>query len=204
MKRIALTCLASLLLTFSSASARADGETVQPHETTPPEEDANLPRRSGFTLELGLGGSFANIESDRESQQKFGLAPLSLSLGGFFNRDIALMFRATGSSIFGSERGQTTQALIGFYGPAVQYYPNDRFYIGAGVGLGLYATNNPALATASHPAFIESGLAFDARLGFVLIASKAHQLSIYTEVIPAKFDDTSALGLNLAVGYQFY
>lgn len=155
-------------------------------------------------MELGLGGSFANIESDRSSEQKFGLAPLSLSLGGFINREFAIMFRATGSSIFGSERGQTTQALIGFYGPAVQYYPNDRFYIGAGVGLGLYATNNPALATPTSPAFIQGGLAFDARVGFVLVASKAHQLSIYTEAIPAKFDEATAVGLNLALGYQFY
>src|SRR5262245_37636406 len=80
--------------------------------TATTEARAQMPVRQGFTLELGLGGAVTTandqidafapggggIPVERTFRTSGGLAPLSLSLGGFLNPDVALMFRIAGTT----------------------------------------------------------------------------------------------------------
>src|SRR5690606_3538251 len=83
---------------------------------------APIPRRRGFTLDLGLGASFMSVDSDRLDRAKLGLAPLSFGIGGFFSRRFALTFRGTGTSLFIDRGNGTEQVVLAYYGPSLQYY----------------------------------------------------------------------------------
>ncbi|HEY3667222.1 MAG TPA: hypothetical protein VGL19_14535, partial [Polyangiaceae bacterium] len=93
---------------------------------------AAAPHHSGFTGDLGIGvgittrpvesftdcfsttGQCAGVDTGvhKSTEAKFGLAPLSLSLGGFLTPKLALLFRAAGTSYFVGNR----QYLDAFYG----------------------------------------------------------------------------------------
>src|SRR5436309_387708 len=83
----------------------------------PPPASADEPIRNGFTLELGLGLGFTEVfPSVGGSISKVGLAPLSLSLGGFVNNRLAIMFRLQGTSYFQDVRGTLFTTVLAFYG----------------------------------------------------------------------------------------
>ena len=115
------------------------------------------PRHSGFTGDLGIGigvtaqpvetytscagsaGQCAGVDVGvhKSTSAKVGLAPLSLSLGGFLTPKVALLFRATGTSFYYGN----TQYLAAFYGAVVEVWPHDRFFLGGGPGIGYFGTN---------------------------------------------------------------
>jgi hypothetical protein len=65
------------------------------------EARAEAPNREGFTLEVGLGAALTILSAEGfDTETKGGLAPLSLSLGGFLSPDVALMARRAGTSYF--------------------------------------------------------------------------------------------------------
>jgi hypothetical protein len=125
----------------------------------------------------------------------FGLAPLSLSLGGFLSRDAALMFRLAGTSHFRYRE----QILNGFYGPAVQYWLSDAVFIGGGVGLGILAPN-PLISSSSEG---KAGIAFNARLGVSPWSSlEQHWFGAVLELFPAIYERTRVLGIALNLQWQ--
>jgi hypothetical protein len=141
--------------------------------------------------------------NDPKNDGEFGLAPLELGLGGFLNRDLALTFRMTGGSVIHDDpRTGMTQTVLGYYGPALQYYVNDHLFLGGGVGLGVYGVN-PYLARRTDPK-PDVGVAFDGRIGWAFLATKSHQLSLMTELIPARVDGRDVFTGTLALGYQYF
>lgn len=196
----------ALLLTagmlFTAASAQAE---EVPTTTAPPAEPPALPRRSGFTFEMGLGGSFMHVSSDpRVEKSKLGLAPLSFGIGGFFSRDVALTFRATGASLFQDRGGATEQVVLASYGPSLQYYVSEQVFIGGGIGVGLLAGNPFANQGRGVERIAEAGFAGHTRVGWAFFASKAHQLSLSTEAIHARTGEVSSTGVTLALGWQYF
>lgn len=198
--RFTFVCTFVLFLSlFASTAARAQ------EPSAPAAEPAPVARRSGFTMELGLGGAFTHVDADpRVEPAKFGLAPLSLGLGGFFSRNVALTFRATGSSLFQNRGGSTEQVLVGSYGPSLQIYVSENVFIGGGAGLGvLYGNPSSKLPLGVEP-IREIGFAGHTRVGWAFYTSKAHQLSIYTDAIYARAGDASATGVTLCLGWQYF
>jgi hypothetical protein len=178
-----------------------------PNEVPVQKPDPNFPRRQGFTIELGLGVSYMGVDSMKNVESgKVGLAPLSLGLGAFVSRDVAISFRMTGTSLFQDRGGKMEQVVLGFYGGAIQYYVSERAFVGGGLGLGLVAGNPLVGQTAGVEAIKpRAGLAGLARVGVVLYADKANQLALMSEVVPAYLgDDTNAVGVALALGFQHY
>jgi hypothetical protein len=196
--RTILSSLVFLTLLAQSVTAFAQ-------EPVPKTEPAVIPRRSGFTFELGLGASFMNVDSPRlpVESPKLGLAPLSFGIGGFFSRDVALTFRGTGTSLFQERGGGTEQVLLGYYGPSLQVYLAERLFIGGGVGLGVLVGSSLERARPTER-LGEIGLGLQGRLGWAFYASKAHQFSLITEALHARTDNASSVGAALSLGWQYF
>lgn len=196
--RLLVPVVTTAVVSFSEP-AHAQQEAAAAATATP------VPRRSGFTFELGLGGSFTHVDADpRVEGAKFGLAPLSFGIGGFLSRNVALTFRATGASLFQNRGGTTEQVLVGSYGPSLQIYVAENVFIGAGAGLGVLFGNPASKLDAGVEPIRDLGFAGHSRVGWAFFASKAHQLSLYTDAIYARAGDANATGVTLCLGWQYF
>jgi hypothetical protein len=172
------------------------------------------PRREGFTGDLGIGFALTSVpvrsisvtgvsgpvvmtQQVETRELKAGLAPLSLSLGGFLSEDVALLFRLTGTSYFedGDQFGHN------FYGPVVEIWPIDRLYLGGGVGFAVFGPNP---LTSSSDADPETGWALEARAGVALINSENHDLTLSAEFIPGFYEGDAVQGYAFIVAWKWY
>lgn len=205
----------TLLLSLASAS-RADTAAPQeasqvappapaatPQEASPaPVKPAYVPH--GFTMEIGIGAAYTSASSSisTHEHQAFGLAPISVSLGGFLAPDLALMFRAAGTSYFRDARTQAgfDQVLTGFYGAVLQYWPSSSVFVAGGVGLALYGTN--PLIQSTHK-FMEGGFGTTARVGWVFATMQdKHAFSLVFEGFPTFTKDSTVVGSALNLQWQ--
>jgi hypothetical protein len=155
----------------------------------------------GFTMELGLGVAHRGIDSAVSSREKtsVGLAPLSLSLGGFLSPKVALLARAAGTTVFRQDsEGRAYQLVNAFYGPSIQYWATDRTFAGLGVGLGVL-TSDPLAPRARPERFIELGVASTARVGWAFAVVDKHAFTLGCEAMGSFLPDSfvSALAVNL-------
>ena len=176
------------------------------------------PRHEGFTGDLGIGASLmlvphrtfdecfsstpdgcdgADTGSRTETQVKLGLAPLSLSLGGFINPRFALLFRAAGTSYFvdGDQVGHN------FYGAVMEWWPVERIYLGGGVGFALFGSN--PLLNRDGPD-LEGGWALDLRVGAALAGGTNHDFTVSLEAIPGFYEDDVVTGFALVGAWKWY
>jgi hypothetical protein len=132
-----------------------------------------------------------------ETRSEFGLAPLSLSLGGFVSHQVALLARIAGTSYFvnGDQIGHS------FYGVGVEVWPIDRLYLGGGVGFALFGPN-PLYS--SSPMDTESGWALDLRVGAALAGGTNHDFTLSLEVIPGFYGDDIVTGFGLVGAWKWY
>jgi hypothetical protein len=220
-------CLAVVATaTASTSPTRADDQ------ATPP----IAPDRHGFTIELGLGVSFTGVSATRTTNPnvvlvvgaeesslakdgfaQVGLAPLSIGVGWFVTRDVALTARITSTSFFPiaqSSNGGFVQVVNSSFGVAAQYWLSDSFFLGAGVGLGRYGTN-PFLQ--SPDTFSMTGIALLARAGYALDLGEHRAWSLVLELTPSVYhqdqsvgpialwhQDTNIIGSALLLEWQHY
>jgi hypothetical protein len=168
-----------------------------------PEPSAERPLRQGFTLELGLGAALTHVSvTGGEAKTSFGLAPLSLSLGGFLTPDVALLARIAGTSYFDKgASGDTTQFASGFYGAHLQYWVDDRFMLSGGPGFMLFGENSFISAGAKKPL---TGYGASVRAAYAFYAGTHHALRIALEAFPAKYEEAFVLGTALNFEWQYY
>jgi hypothetical protein len=174
---------------------------------------AARPRHHGFTGDLGLGLSVTwhpvhtpsscggtTLGCGSEAATRYdvgpGLAPLSVSLGWFVSREVALLARATGTSYFRSR----AQILNNFYGVVVEVWPSDRLFLAGGAGFGVQG-KNPIL---SRSAELESGGALEARLGFALAQRKDNDFTMSLEAIRGFYEHDDVLGVALVGAWKWY
>lgn len=170
------------------------------------------PVRSGFTLELGLGAAVTSVTrelsscfgsttggtgcSDTSDTDVYaGIAPLSLGIGAFLSRDVALTLRTSATGYFRS----SDLWLNSFFGPAVQYWPTDYLALGGGAGLGVFGPD-PALARSSRDP--KAGFALSLRAGLDPFALREHSFRISLEVLPAFYEGSRVIGTALVVEWQ--
>jgi hypothetical protein len=172
------------------------------------------PRREGFTGDLGIGFALTSVpvrtvmiitgpgptvvsEGPAKRELKAGLAPLSLSLGGFLSEDVALAFRIAGTSYFedGDQFGHN------FYGPIVEIWPGDRFYVSGGVGLAVFGPN-PLISSSDMES--ETGWALDFRAGVALVNSENHDFTLSVEAIPGFYEGESVQGYAFVAAWKWY
>jgi len=180
-----LAALTILLLSTITASAHAD-----------------VADRSGFTLELGIGLAQTHLEPESgESRSELGLAPLSISLGGFVSDRFAILGRAAGTSYFKDAGDETLQFTSGFYGLVGEYWFNDRLFTSAGVGLATFGLNPLTNSKDYDP---DTGLGFAFRAGYSFFTSQNHSLRASLELFPSVFEDATTVGTAATFEWQLF
>ena len=95
--------------------------------------------RGGFTALVDFGLGVQNDGSIEETA--VGLTGVNFGIGGFLTRDVALMFRLSGTNVTydlaGGDYGQTS----GVAGPALQFWLSDKFNVEAGAGVGFWRSD---------------------------------------------------------------
>lgn len=144
------------------------------------------PDRGGFTLLVDLG--VGRQDDGALPEAKTALAGINLGIGGFLSDDLALWFRASGTT---ADYGAFTQTS-GVGAPALQYWVNDRFNIEGGVGFGFWdiEDNN------------ETGLGLFLGTGVTIFNSGRHNLQIGLEYAGAFTDPETVHNIGLTFGYQ--
>jgi hypothetical protein len=178
----------------------ASTEPIADESSSAPASDA--PFRHGFTMELGLGAALTNVNPDAGAgETQLGLAPLSIGVGGFVNRDVAVLARIAGTSYFDKNaRGDNTQFVNGFYGVHVQYWFNDHLMISGGPGFTLFGENS-FLGQARRTV---SGYGASFRVAAGLLATKHHSLRVALEVFPSKYEKAFVMGSAVNLEWQYY
>ena len=158
-----------------------------------------VPQRTFSECFSSTPGGCDGVETGErtETQAKFGLAPLSLSLGGFLNRHIALLFRAAGTSYFEDD----DQVVHSFYGPVVEWWPAERFFLGGGIGFALFG-ENPLIDSGGGD--LEGGWALDLRVGTALVGGTHHDVTLSLEAIPGFYEDDVVTGFGLVGAWKWY
>ena len=166
---------------------------------------AETPQRDGFTLELGMGIGFTHMIPDTgESRSEVGLAPLSISLGGFLNNQMALMFRAAGTSYFkDNSAGKSSQIVLTFSGLSCQYWFSDQFFASAGLGLAIY-DYNVLLKSDDDPDIREVGLGLSLRTGYSFANWENHSLRLSFELFPSLFGNGTIVAEAINFEWQWF
>lgn len=162
-------------------------------------------------MELGLGGAVTSVSREfgrvtydrgkvsstsyRETESFTGLAPVSLSLGGFLTQDWALLFRASGTS-FATDQARFVNTFTGL---AAQYWPTERLMLCAGVGLGTYIATGKASSSYDN---VNRGLALSARVGYSVLSSEAHALRVAFEATPSFYENVQVTGYAVSFEWQ--
>ena len=149
--------------------------------------------RGGFTALVDLG---VGIQSDSSiDETETGLAGVSVGIGGFLTRDLALMFRITGTTVaydFGAA-GDYVQTS-GVAGAALQFWLSDRFNLEAGAGVGFWSGDN-------DEGNGRAGLILGA--GVTLLNRGKHNLQFGIQYAPAFTDPGTVHNIGFTIGYQF-
>ena len=149
--------------------------------------------RGGFTALVDIG---AGVQNDTGIQEtKAGLAGLSFGVGGFFTKDLAMMFRLTGTNVrydFGAA-GDYRQ-VSGVAGPSVQYWLSNRFNIEAGAGWGFWSGDTDE---------DETGLGLILGAGVTVFNRGKHNLQFGVQYSPAFTDPGTVHNIGFTFGYQF-
>ncbi len=178
----------------------------QPPNSGPMAPPSNASLRRGMTgeLNLGLGFIWARNGDGQESDTEVALAGLSAGIGGWLNPQMALTLRVAGAtystdSAFGNARFTT-----GVVGPSLQYWLDDRMWIGGGAGIGFAAITVDGLDAQPDP---ETGFGLDLRAGYTFSTGSVNTFNLSVEYNPTFFDvgDGQSLQINsfgILFGYQ--
>jgi hypothetical protein len=152
--------------------------------------------RDGLTIEANTGLGKIRVSPATAPSYTSGIAfALDGGVAVWLSNELALGGRFAGLTTF--SEGETLGAY--FLGPSVQFWLNDRWWLGGGAGLGL-------LAATSAPN--ELGFAFDARVGYVLSADDTRVLTGSLDITPARFssqgDAATLTSIALLLGLQYF
>ena len=180
---------------------------------------------NGLTFEgnLGFGTMVARVDKtggvggDASSSDSRAALGANLGIGGFITPQIALSLRiASVSYSYDANDGYngvyTDEAI--FAGPSIQYWINDKLWIGGGIGYAIehvsYSADDGTTGDSTND---PTGVALDLRGGFTFWKSMRNSLNVSVEYTPGFYgeEDRGALGkfsyqLNgfaVLFGYQY-
>lgn len=162
--------------------------------------------RNGLTgeLNLGLGFIWARNGDGQESDTEVALAGLSAGIGGWINPQMALTLRVAGATYSTDFGPSTARFTTGVIGPSLQYWLDDRLWIGGGAGLGFAAIT---IDDANEQPDPETGFGLDLRAGYTFSTGSANTFNVSVEYNPTFFDveGGSSIQINsfgILFGYQ--
>jgi hypothetical protein len=155
------------------------------------------PERSGFTLEASLGAALTVLRGGGVTTTKLGLALPSVSVGAFVTPRLALSLRAAGTGHWRETFGESTFFTSSFYGAAAQLWVHDLYFVGGGIGLGVFTQPFEDVDA-------KTGIAFTARLGSVIRSWRRSAIIGTLDLIPAFYSELTTLGVGLSLEWQLY
>lgn len=148
--------------------------------------------RGGFTALVDFGVGVQNDSAIEETA--VGLAGLNFGVGGFLNKDLALMFRVTGTYVTHDLDGVDYRQSSGFLGPSTQWWLSDRFNVEGGAGWGFWRGDNDE---------DNSGFGLLVGAGMSVFNRGKHNLQVGFHYAPAFTDPGTVHNLGFTFGYQF-
>jgi hypothetical protein len=169
----------------------------QPGYGPPQQQRTQASLRNGLTGELNIGiGWIRASDDDSSDTSDAGVAGLSLGLGGWISPNLALTARIAGVT-YSEDSASLTNA---FFGPSLQYWVADQFWLGGGIGLGVLR-----LDTELDDDSI-TGFAMDLRVGYTFNLGSENTFNASFELNPGFFSENGAdatfTGIGFLVGYQ--
>jgi len=158
--------------------------------------------RKGITGELNLGVGFIWARNEgQDSDTEVALAGLSFGIGGWLNERMALTARGAGATYSPADGVRFTTA---FFGPSLQYWTDDHFWIGGGAGLGIAVVSIENANVQPDP---ETGFGLDLRAGYTFTTGSANTFNVSLEYNPTFFDveGQGSIQINsfgILLGYQ--
>jgi hypothetical protein len=168
----------------------------------PPQQQVYAPPpaaslRNGLTFEANIGFGWMRIADDNDSDTSdLTLGGLDLGVGGWVNPRLAIGVRAAGVT-YSENGGRLTNAvLVG----GLQYWANDNFWIGGGLGLGVLAASSDGDSDSI------SGFGMDLRAGYTFATTSENTFNVSFELTPTFLsedgDSATVTGIALLLGYQ--
>ncbi|CAN5838049.1 hypothetical protein BH11MYX3_BH11MYX3_47300 [soil metagenome] len=157
--------------------------------------------RCRLTFEAGLGLGWIHVAADGISETgDLGLSGPNLGIGGWVSGKLAITGRIAGVSH--SHRGiRVTNTVIG---AAAQYWIDDRYWLGGGLGLGLLVLTGSSFDSSQDN--VTAGFGFDLRAGFAFSQTREHVFNLSLEVTPTLLSNGGEraryTGIALQFGYQ--
>ena len=148
--------------------------------------------RGGFTALVDFG---VGVQRDASiDETAVGLAGVNLGVGGFLNRDLALMFRISGTNVTYDLGGVDYDQASGVAGAALQFWLSDKFNVEAGGGVGFWRGDTEE----DNQGF---GLILGA--GVSIFNRGKHNLQLGIQYAPAFTDPGTVHNVGFTFGYQF-
>lgn len=162
--------------------------------------ESDRPSRSGFTINLSLGfGQAYYIPKAGSSKNHWGMGGLNLALGGFVNRDFAILFQINGINWGPFDSDKYDRGISATFGPAVQWWPHDRLWLLASPGFGMSIVD-PKGWEASK----KSGFGMTIGVGYSILAVKHHALGLCAYFSPIFASELKTITSQIGVMWQFH
>jgi hypothetical protein len=167
---------------------------------------------TGVTFEVNLGVGWVNLIKLPSGETQFvatngGRAGVDLGVGGWLRPKLALTGRAAGVHLTDSE--SSDRCVQYFIGPSLQYWVDDRFWLGGGLGVStLFAISRSREGSAGPTSW---GVGLDLRAGYAVISGTQSSVNISIEANTGFYSIDKGLGtslfltatgLALLIGYQ--
>lgn len=150
------------------------------------QEASSGPERGGFTLLLNLG---VGLQHDAWiGTTETGLGGLNLGIGGFVSDNLALLFRASGTT---ADYGGISQTS-GVGAVSAQYWATDKLSLEGGVGFGFWTVEGSN----------DTGAGIVLAAGYSVFNRGKHNLSIGVEYAPAFTDPDTVHNIGIVFGWQ--
>jgi hypothetical protein len=147
-----------------------------------------------MTFEANLGLGWITGDSDTSD---LGLGGLSLGLGGWVSPKLAITGRIAGVTL--SDNGARLSNV--FFGPSLQYWIDDHFWLGGGLGVGILA-----LSLDNGDGDSITGLGLDLRIGYTFTVGSENTINASFELNPGHFSENgnseTLTGIGILLGYQ--
>jgi hypothetical protein len=157
--------------------------------------------RQGMTVELNLGAGLVWARNEgQDSDTEKALAGLDLGVGGWLNNKMALSGRIAGATFSPQDGVRFTSA---FFGPSLQYWTDDHFWLGGGAGVAIAAVHLDGATQQPDP---QTGFGLDLRAGYTFATGSENTFNVSFEYNPGFFDiDGRSVQINsfgVLFGYQ--
>jgi hypothetical protein len=150
-----------------------------------------------MTVELNLGLGWLQASDGNDSATSdLGIGGLSLGVGGWLNPKLAVTGRIAGVTL--SDNGATLSNV--FFGPALQYWIDNHFWVGGGAGLAILALGGDSSGDSI------TGFGLDMRAGYTFNEGSENTFNASLEINPGFFSESggsvTVTGIGILLGYQ--